>query len=54
MKLLIILGVPEINYNDWHLLTAINLNQQPVSQGKPGAIWQQMNALFQSHKQQLI
>ncbi|MEE9345033.1 MAG: D-amino acid aminotransferase [Methylococcales bacterium] len=36
------------------IVPVISLNQQPVSQGKPGAIWQQMNALFQSHKQQLI
>ncbi len=36
------------------IVPVISLNQQPVSQGQPGVIWQQMNALFQSHKQQLI
>ncbi len=36
------------------IVPVISLNKQPVSHGKPGVIWQQMNALFQSHKQQLI
>ncbi len=36
------------------IVPVISLNKQPVSQGEPGVIWQKINALFQSHKQQLM
>jgi D-alanine transaminase len=36
------------------IVPVTSLNQKPVSNGVPGAIWQQMNAIFQSHKQTLI
>ena len=36
------------------IVPVISLNQQPVSHGEPGVIWQKINALFQSHKQHFI
>ncbi len=36
------------------IVPVISLNKQPVSQGKPGVIWNKINALFQSHKQHLM
>lgn len=36
------------------VIPVIKLNGQPVSKGKPGPVWQQINTLFQNHKQELI
>ncbi len=36
------------------IVPVIRLNNQQVSNGKPGKLWQQVNALFQTHKQELM
>lgn len=36
------------------IVPVINLNNRLVSNGAPGAVWQKINSLFQSHKQDLM
>ena len=36
------------------IIPVVELNSKPVSDGKPGPVWQTMNQLFQAYKQSLL